>query len=176
MKKIILLLFFILLTSCASNLKEKPKQNFSLENQLNSLNYKLVLPEKWHPYLDLHGKIAYKPIKHSDRYPKVSISIRRIPPERRKHLTLRELVDENSNNVKYLKNYSSKKKLIQTKFGETYVLDQAFNLNSKSSIIRSTYFEYKGNYYCYIFYSKAISFNRYIDDYGLIFEQFEFRD
>jgi hypothetical protein len=126
MKKSILVLLLIVLASCATSLNVKQKENISLEDQLNSLEYKLVLPEKWHSYLDLHKEISYKPKNQSNEYPDVQIKINTIPRIKDKNLTLSELVDNLSKKIKFVTNYSQSKNITDTKFGKTYVVVEKF--------------------------------------------------
>jgi len=174
MKKSILLPLLILLASCATNLKVKQKENTSLENQLNSLEYTLVLPEKWHSFLDLHREISYKPRDQSNKYPDVQIQVRTFPKTKDKNLTLSEVVDNLYKTMKFVNNYSQAKSITETKFGKTYVVVEKFNVNSKDYILRHMYFEYNLNFYCYSYYANSDSFNKHIDDCGLIFKSLEF--
>jgi len=176
MKKIILFYFFILFTSCASNFREKPKQNLSLENQLNSLKYKLVLPENWHPYLDLHNEISYKPKKYHGKYPSVQIYISVISQNNQKPLILDEFVDKKSRNIEFVNDYSQTKKLITSRFGKTYIIDEAFNINNENYLTRSICFEYKLEIYHFTYSSNPTLFNRYIGDFKSIFKNLEFKE
>ena len=176
MKKITLLLFLILFTSCATNLREKPKQNISLDNQLNSLKYKLVLPENWRPYKDLHDEISYKPKKYPGKYPSVEIHICPVPQSNQNPLILDELVDKQSPNIKFLNDYSRTKKELTSRFGKTYIIDEAFNLNNQNYLTRSVYFEYKTEIYRFSYSSIPTLFNRYLGDLESIFKNLVFKE
>ncbi|KAB5491713.1 MAG: hypothetical protein DSY83_12050 [Flavobacteriia bacterium] len=172
MKKISVLHLFILFASCATNPKKLVEQNKSLENQLNAATYTLTLPENWHPYLDLHNELSYKPVKYQEKYPEVEIYIRSTPAD----IPLNKLVDERIQIFASLSDYSKKISQIQSKFGETYIVDEKFKLNMRNYVNRTTYFEYKGEYYHYNYSSIPRLFNKYIDDYASIFESLEFKE
>ncbi|SFC27514.1 hypothetical protein SAMN04487891_10879 [Flagellimonas taeanensis] len=174
MKRILILHFFILVISCATNSRIEESQ--SLANQLNNTKYKLALPDDWHPFLDIHGELSYKPKQYSNEYPDVYISIGNIPTTRHQNMPLSKMVDRITTPIDYLENYSIKKTLIQTKFGETYVVDEQFRLNSKNYITRTMYFRHSQEYLSYHYGASARSFNRYIDDYASIFESLEFKE
>ncbi|PQJ81287.1 hypothetical protein [Polaribacter glomeratus] len=174
MKKYILLHLLILLASCATNLKVKQKENTVLENQLNSLEYKLVLPENWHSFLDIHREIGYKPIGQNSKYPDIQIQVRTIPKTKDTNLTLSEVVAKESTNKRFVTDYFREETIIETKFGKTYIVDEKFNMNLKYHIIRHMYFEYNLSFYSYSYYANSASFNKYIDDYGVMFESLKF--
>jgi hypothetical protein len=160
--------------SCATHTKVKP--NLSIENQLNSLKYKLDLPENWVPYLDLHNEISYKPKKYPGKYPSVQIHISVISPSNQKSLILAEFVDKRSQNIRFVNDYSRTKKGITSRFGDAYIIDEAFNLNNKKSLTRSIYFEYKTEIYRFSYHSNPTLFYSYIVDFESIFKNLEFKE
>ncbi|WP_108425541.1 hypothetical protein [Flagellimonas amoyensis] len=107
MKRILIFHFFILVISCATNSRIEESQ--SLANQLNNTKYKLALPDDWHPFLDIHGELSYKPKQYSNEYPDVYISIRNIPTTRHQNMPLGKVVDRMTTPTDYLENYSRKK-------------------------------------------------------------------
>ena len=177
MKKNTIYFLLILTASCSTynnnNNNVKSKQYISLESKLNYLNYNLSLPLTWIPFLDIHRDISFKPIQENN----TEVHLWKIPQSEDKNRTLLTVVEKIiKKRSGFLKMRSLKKELKQSKFGDTYIVDKSFKLNSKNYSTREIYFKYKEDYYCFRYTTDESMFYKYLNDSTLIFETLEFKE
>ena len=177
MKKIILLLILILNINCSSTNTKKSVQNRSLEEKIDLLEYKLILPVSWHPYLDIHKYVAFSPLNQSDKDYKVSIHIRKIPPNEHNYISLTKIAEKAiKNSSRFLRVHSNTITLNQSKFGESCINKYSYSWNSNNFKIEKIYFKYKENYYYFAYSSKERYFHKYLNDSKIIFKSLNFKE
>ncbi|SDR67902.1 hypothetical protein SAMN05216503_0338 [Polaribacter sp. KT25b] len=177
MKKSILLLILILTLNCSSTNTKKHEPELSFEEKIDLLEYNLILPFKWHPYLDIHKDIAFSPLITSDKNSRVHILIMKIPPSEHNDISLKEIAEKgNKNLAKYLTVYGAKITTEQSKFGETCINTYSYTLNSNKIKLEKTYFKFQEDYYCFIYASDESLFPKYYTDSKKIFESLKFKE
>ena len=142
MKNTLCVFLMLTLVSCAIHQNKKPDNEQITEKKLETVDYSLNLPTSWHSYLDPHGDLAFKPIDHASDYPETSIYLLKASDSISKTLTLQQYVARSSNFKKYVKGYVKEVNIKQTKFGESYVLTEKFNLNAKDYKTRKMFFKH----------------------------------
>ena len=179
MKSSVVLLGFVMLMGCANYVPRKQREEISLENQINTLDYKFILPDTWHPFLDIHGEVSFRPVKYSQKRPIVQIHLCKIRSLENEKVSLSEFIEnmmKNSKMTEYVQNYYYEKEKIQTVFGETYLIEESYIFNGKNSAIRSLYFQKKESIYSYTYFSTESLFNKFINDYVFIFSKLDFKE
>ncbi len=172
MKKIVIYLLLIFTASCGTYNNDKSKQHSALENKLNSLDYDVVLPETWQPFLDIHRKVKFRPTNQSG----IAVDLEKIPLSKIKNRPLVVIAERKiKDRIPLMKMHQVKRELKPSKFGDTYVTDGSFNLNSKKYRLREVYFKNNGNYYCFSYSAEASAYSTYLNDALLIFEKLEFK-
>jgi hypothetical protein len=177
MKKSILLLILILNISCSTINTKKPVKHLSFEEKIDLLEYNLILPLEWHPYLDIHREIAFSPLKSPNKNSRVTIDVFKILSPEHNDISLKEMAEKDIRSLaKYLKIHYSKITLNQSKFGETCSNIYSYTLNSKKIKLERIYFKYKENNYSFIYSSDESLFPKYYTDSKKIFESLKFKE
>lgn len=177
MKKITLLMILIFHISCSTTNTKNPVRHPSLEEKIDLLEYNLILPIQWHPYLDIHREIAFTPLNQSDKNFGVRIQIMKIPPSEHNNISLKKIAEKgNKYLAKFLNIHSIKINLIQSKFGETCINNYSYSWESKTIKLERIYFKYKENYFCFTYSSNERLFHKYYHDSKKIFESLKFKE
>ncbi len=171
MKKIFLIIIILCLYNCGVH-KIKINEQIKIQRLIDSLDFKVVLPENWKSILDSHQNLSYSPIDLDDKFYKNIVRIDDISDgnEILKSFVIKSLKAEK----KDINNEPDKLNSIKTKYGETYVIREESDWNFTHYIKTTFYFRHNDKIFRFHYSSDERFQKKYFHDIDFIFNSLEF--